>query len=578
MSVIATPAADTETCPNWVHTLTAATALCTARQRRRPASPAGLAKRLLPDFNVIPTIALISDVLLDAITQPDRRYVLSCPPRSGKSLLASVIAPLFALMCDNGAAVIVKSYADTLALEHSGQARRIVDEHSALLGFKVDQSKSAVDRWLVAGHRGGVLSGGIMSATTGFGVSSGGLLVVDDPIKGASEADSPTYRRRLLSAFRADLMSRLHPGASAVVISTRWNADDLIGTLSGESGWIHVNIPAVATSGVPDALGREPGAVVTSALGRDREGFAEIRRAVGSRAWAALYLGAPSTDEGSLIRSDWLDTHRLPAAPARPRRIVIAVDPAESGHGDETGIVAGSLAPDGTVCLIADVSEQLTSNAWADRAVELAITLGASSIVVEGFSAATTYTRLIAEAVRAQQPPHPIGVSSWPPKGRARVGDALARSAGLLAALENGRCAIAGHLPDLEAAMVGWQPGSHQPDRVAAALIAFDMLANAAWHRWTIVAPLGVGGSTSPGTGGPDGFLTRLGARPVVDAMVAASAARKRAEAAGTDPDGEPQVAKAARILTSSASLLRRVDSGGYNPLATFGPALRSRR
>jgi hypothetical protein len=335
-----------------------AAALTIARRRQRPATPAALAKRVIPGFTIVPTTALISDVLLDAITQPDRRYVLSCPPRSGKSLLASVVAPLFALMRDHDASVIVKSYADTLALEHSGQARRLVTEHSGLLGFEVDQSKSAVDRWLVAGHRGGVLSGGILSATTGFGVSSGGVLVVDDPIKGAAEADSPAYRRRLLSAFRADLMSRLHPGAGCVVISTRWSADDLIGNLTSEDDtrWCRINIPAIATAGVPDALGREPGAAVISALGRDSEGFAEIRRAVGSRAWAALYLGAPSTDEGSVIRADWMDSHRWPAAPARPTRIVVAVDPAESGEGDETGIIGASLAPDGTVCLIADVS------------------------------------------------------------------------------------------------------------------------------------------------------------------------------------------------------------------------------
>ena len=145
---------------------------------------------------------------------------------------------------------------------------------------------------------------------------------------------------------------------------------------------------------MPDALNREPGVAVVSVLGRTAESFREIKRAVGSRAWAALYLGAPSTDEGSLIRSEWLDSHRLPAAPARPVRTVVAVDPADSGEGDATGIIGASLAPDGTVCLIADASEQLTSDAWAKRAVELAIVLGASAIVVEGFSAATTYSRL----------------------------------------------------------------------------------------------------------------------------------------------------------------------------------------
>lgn len=352
-----------------------------------------------------------------------------------------------------------------------------------------------------------------------------------------------------------------HPGANCLVVSSRWNADDLIGNLisDDDTRWCHINIPAIATAGVADALGREPGAAVVSALGRDLEGFREIQRAVGSRAWAALYLGAPSTDEGSLIRAEWLDLHRLPAAPARPTRTVVAVDPADSGQGDATGIIGASLASDGTVCLIADVSGQLTSDAWANRSVELAITLGASAIVVEGFSAATTYSRLVTEALHRQRPSHHISVSTWPPKGRSRVGDAVARSAGLLAALENGGCVVAGRLPDLEAAMVGWQPGMHQPDSVAAAVIAFDVLSHAAGERCVIAAPVGVAGSPGSANSGNGGFLARLGSRrPAVDALVAESAARKRAEAAGTDPDDEPEVQRAGQVMSMAGYLAHR--------------------
>ena len=108
-------------------TLIDAEAMIRARSRVRPASPAALAKRLLRDFRIVPTTALISDILHDAIVNPDRRYVLSCAPRSGKSQLASVIAPLYALMRDpDDASVMIKSYGDTLTAEHSGQARRLV--------------------------------------------------------------------------------------------------------------------------------------------------------------------------------------------------------------------------------------------------------------------------------------------------------------------------------------------------------------------------------------------------------------------------------------------------------------------
>lgn len=163
----------------------------------------------------------------------------------------------------------------------------------------------------------------------------------------------------------------------------------MAGQLLAEPGspWRLINIPAVATAGVDDALQRPPGAPVTNALGRDGAGWAEIRRAVGERAWAAMYLGAPSTPAGALIQRSWIDEHRAPTAPVAPSAIVVAVDPAEGGSatGDKTGIVAGALGRDGRVSLISDASAVLTSDSWASRAAALAITLGASAIHVEAY-------------------------------------------------------------------------------------------------------------------------------------------------------------------------------------------------
>lgn len=395
-------------------------ALGRARERVRPSTPVALAKRIIAGFEVVPVTALISDVLDDAICRPDRRYVLSTPPRVGKSQLASVVAPLFALMRDADGSVLVKGYGDQLAEEHSGQARRLVADNKRLLGFEVDQSKSAVDRWLVAGYRGGVLAGGIASPATGFGVSS--LMVIDDPIKGAAEAGSPAHRRRLLSAFRSDLLTRLHPGASCVVISTRWHTEDLPGSLLDEGGeqWRHINVPAVTTAGVRDDLCREPGRPVSNPLGYSVSDFARIRMAA---------------------------------------------------------------------------------------------------------------------------------------QGRSRVGDAVSRSQGMIAALENGRCSVAGYLPKLEADMLAWEGHQHQPDRVAAAMIAFDTLESVRSAGMTIAAPLSVVGSG----GQRSAASLSSSSRPGIDTMVAAATARKRALAAGTDPASDPAVRRAAAAAARTHRFGRRL-------------------
>ena len=466
--------------------------MAAVRARRRPASPAELAARLIPGYVVTPTIKLISDALADAIAHPDRRYIISCPPRTGKSVLVSQVGVVLALMTDPDATVILASYSDELAQEHSREARRLVAANSALLGYQLSQDARAVGRWQVDGHRGGLLAGGILSGITGFGASS--VLLIDDPIKNVQEADSPAYRRRVAAEFRSTLMTRLHPGASVVIIGTRWAESDLIGTLLADEPerWTHINVPAIAETGIPDALGREPGVAMTSALGRTLDQLEDIRRSVGSRAWYAMLQGVPSSPEGGLVKRDWLDTWRLPAAPPRPVLTVVGVDPSDSGSGDSCGIVAASMTAEGVITVIADQSAPMTSDAWARAAVELAVDVGASEIAVEAFAARETYTRVLREALGRYKINRPVKVTAWPPKGSGRGGgDAVARGSALLQGLETGTVRLAGYLPDFEAAAVTWQAGQHQPDALAALVVAHDVLVHTAGRTVTFGVPTG---------------------------------------------------------------------------------------
>ena len=275
---------------------------------------------MVPGYRVSPTIALISDVLAEAVSEPGRRIIVTVPPREGKSTLVSQIGPPYALMTDPDSQVVLVSYADALAQEHSGEARARVTEHAALLGYRLRADKQAVGRWKVEGHAGGLLAAGILSGITGFGAD---LLIIDDPVKNAQEADSPAYRRRVIHEFRSTLLTRLHPNASVVLIMTRWHPDDLAGVLLAEEPerWLHINIPAIAEAGIPDALDRQPGVAMTSALGRTADQFDDLRRSVGSRSWYALFQGVPAAPEGGLIKRQWLDGAPRPASGHSPRRI-----------------------------------------------------------------------------------------------------------------------------------------------------------------------------------------------------------------------------------------------------------------
>lgn len=87
---------------------------------------------------------------------------------------------------------------------------------------------------------------------------------------------------------------RVHPGGLVLLVMTRWHERDLAGELLDAEPdiWTHANVPAVAETGVPDALGRAPGVAMTSALGFTADHFSAARRASGERSWCALYAGA----------------------------------------------------------------------------------------------------------------------------------------------------------------------------------------------------------------------------------------------------------------------------------------------
>jgi hypothetical protein len=462
----------------------------------RPSSPAELARVLDPSFRVTPTIRLLSDAAVRSITRADQRDVISTPPRTGKSQLLAVWTPVWALMCNPDLQIGVVAYADDLAQEHSRKARRIVQDHADYLGFRLAADKTAVGRWTVEGRRGGMLATGIQSGISGFGID---YMVIDDPVKDQAEADSAAHRKRVFGEFRSTLSTRLHPGGSISIVQTRWHERDLSGeVLAAEPDrWRHTNVPAIAAAGVPDALGRAPGVAMVSALGFTAEHFVGMRRSVGERTWNALYQGVPRAPEGGLVKAGWLDSWRLPVAPHSPVRVVVGVDPSDSGSGDSCGIVAASLGGDGVVAVVADVSAPMTSDEWAREAVALAVAVGASEIAVEGFAARETYLRVVREALGRANVGRPVAVSSWPPKGRSRVGDAVARSASLLQGLEVGTVRVAGHLPGFEEQAVGWQSGQHQPDSLAALVVAHDVLVSGAGRGMGFSGVPGVGGSVS---------------------------------------------------------------------------------
>jgi hypothetical protein len=125
------------------------------------------------------------------------------------------------------------------------------------------------------------------------GIPSGhavdGVLVIDCPYKNRSDVESERLRGELRVAFENAIETRLHPGASVIVLSPRWDANDFSGWLIGK-GWDEVRLPAIAEANDPN--GRAVGEALFPKLW-PIDALESKRSVVRESTWAALYQGRP---------------------------------------------------------------------------------------------------------------------------------------------------------------------------------------------------------------------------------------------------------------------------------------------
>lgn len=255
-------------------------------------------------------IEKISQLVAQSIFEGGARIILSAPPRHGKSFLMSRWVPSWFLSHWPNKHVILASYEAAFAASWGRQVRNILQENPKL-GVQIAQDSHAADRWHTS-LGGGMFTAGVGGPLTGRG---GDLLLIDDYVKNSEEADSPTYQRRAIDWWHTTFRTRAEPGASIIILATRWHQNDLIGHLISEENenraeWTVINLPAVAESN-DDFVGRKFG----DPLCKERFDLAaleDIRKAVGARSWSALYQGSPTPASGGLFTADMFDFVELP--------------------------------------------------------------------------------------------------------------------------------------------------------------------------------------------------------------------------------------------------------------------------
>ena len=305
---------------------------------------------------------IIIDRLERLMHEKDKRVMISLAPRHGKSELVSRQFPCYYLGCNPDAEIIAASYSSSLATMFSRDVQRGMDsekyqmvfpdtvmagtERAKAIELFSQRAKRTTDYFEIVGRKGKFTSVGVGGAVTGKG---GTLILLDDPVKNAEEADSEVYREKIYDWYTSTLYTRCEKGANILLIMTRWHKDDLAGRLiegmkePGADQWEIIELPAINIHGPNSYDPRQVG----EALWPNKypvERLNVIRKQLGSRNWSSLYQSSPIIVGGNIIKEEWIQYYdKLPfdLTNHRSHRLITSWDLSfkETGKSYVVGVV-----------------------------------------------------------------------------------------------------------------------------------------------------------------------------------------------------------------------------------------------
>ena len=259
---------------------------------------------------------LIADKCQDLLEGRIKNLMVFVPPQHGKSEIVSKMFPAWAFGRNPNLKIVGCSYSATLAQQFSRAIQRVMDSpeysrifpNTKLYGSYVRTITRGylrnVDMFEIVNSKGFYKTQGVCGGLTGTAVD---IAIIDDPVKDAIEAYSPTYRERVWDWYTSVLLTRLHNNSRQLFIMTRWHEDDLAGRILQREPekWTVLSIPAIRET-LDDGNDFDPRQVGDPLWG----GRHNLQRLLDAqtrspRVFSALYQQHPTADGGNIIKREW---------------------------------------------------------------------------------------------------------------------------------------------------------------------------------------------------------------------------------------------------------------------------------
>jgi len=436
-------------------------------------------RRLIPSWHIDVICYQLQQMLEGNV---GKRLVLNLPPRTLKSFIVSTALPAWLLGRDPSARIICASYSEEFSTKFSRDCRALLETPfyaRVFPGTKLNPKKASEVEFETT-KRGYRLTTSVGGTLTGRGC---GILLVDDPLN-ANDGESELARRSVIDWFRGTALSRLDDLSNSLIVIAmqRLHVDDLSGVMI-EQDWPKLVIPAIAVEptdyvkGEDDVYHRPTGELLQPQ--RDTpEALEELRRAVGSRVFAAQYQQNPTPPEGNMIKAEWLQ--RYDTVPERKKftQVVLSCDPAgkAGANNDYTAMIVVGVQ-DKAFYVLAVSRGHWKVLQMRERIHALVEEWKVDLVIIEDTSSGMGLIQLLKEDPRLDV------------VGRCPDADKETRMARQQARFEAGRILLPNEavwLADFEGEVLAFPSGRYD-DQVDALLQFLEWFAN---NEWMLVPPL----------------------------------------------------------------------------------------
>jgi hypothetical protein len=190
-------------------------------------------------------VPLLCDRLERVRLGEERRLMINLPPRSLKTMIASIAFPAWVLGHDPSRRIMCVTYSRDVAKAQAQLFQKLFEApwfRRVFPNCRAVRHTSLMD-WQTR-DGGGRLATSIEGSMLGRGAD---IIVIDDPNKG-QEIHSQVAREKVKTAYDHTISTRLnHPKESAIIcVMQRLHQDDLAGHMLEQEPWHHIVLPAVA--------------------------------------------------------------------------------------------------------------------------------------------------------------------------------------------------------------------------------------------------------------------------------------------------------------------------------------------